>query len=35
VVAEIPVELPREHRDDEAAIERLRAEIRHHTEQVS
>jgi NitT/TauT family transport system ATP-binding protein len=35
VVAEIPVELPREHRDDEAAIERLRAEIRLHTEQVS
>ncbi len=35
VVAEIPVELPREHRDDEATIERPRAEIRHHTEQVS
>ena len=35
VVAEIPVELPREHRDNEAAIERLRAEIRRHTEQVS
>jgi NitT/TauT family transport system ATP-binding protein len=35
VVAEIPIELPREHRDDEAAIERLRAEIRHHTEQVA
>ncbi len=35
VVTEIPVELPREHRDDEAAIELLRAEVRRHTEQVA
>ncbi len=35
VVAEVAVDLPRQHRDDEAAVERLRAEIRRHTEQVS
>ncbi len=35
VVAEVPVDLPRERRGDAAEVERLRARVRQHTQQFS